>query len=91
MRPAIDLLGVIFLSVLMTVAVYFWLGNIWACVAILSFVAALASWIFKCTNAVLTGLQLEGRDRARNFEEKLTDFHRAIVIRLDEILKAAKD
>jgi hypothetical protein len=88
MRPAIDLLGVIFLSALMTVALYFWLGNIWACVVILSFVVALASWIFKCTNAVLTGLQLEARERAQTLEMRLTELHSAIVLRLDEIIKA---
>jgi len=91
MRTMIDLLGVILLAVLMTVALYFWLGSIWACVAILSFVAALGSWIFKCTNALVTALQLEGRDRAQNLERRLIDLHGAIALRLDEILEAVKN
>lgn len=86
----VDLLGVAALSILMTIALYLWLGNIWACVAALSFAAALGIWIFKCMNALLTRLQFEMRSGIQNIELKLSELEQTTASGLNEILKAVK-
>jgi hypothetical protein len=54
----------IILTALMAVAIYLWLGNIWASVAMLSFAFALGIWIFGCMNALCKALQDEAKGLA---------------------------
>lgn len=82
---------VVFLSVLLTVAVYLWLGSIWACLAVISFTAALWVWIYACMNALVKTLQVEARQMEQVLELRLIALNDILVSRLDEILKAVKD
>jgi hypothetical protein len=86
----VDLLLVILLSVLMAVALYLWLGSIWACVAALSFVAAICVWMCQCANVMTQIVQLEVRESVTTLKQSLDKFDGKVVIRLHSLLPMAK-
>jgi hypothetical protein len=88
------------LVTVMAVAVYLWVGNIWASIAGLAFVTGLGLWVFQCANMTLKGLQLEAREReaalSRHLVElaavslALGEFESSLMARLDSLAAMAE-